>query len=264
MAYGTPPSTGDDDVRAYLTHILQHYRKAVPTDEEVADLRARYEAIGGSPLYAITARIVSGVQASLERRAPSGYRVYSAFKHSPPFIDEVVRRIAAGGTSAAIGVVLTPFPSRLSTEAYFAAVRSENGALSAPMRWSFRDGWHGHPRFLELWQSLVQEALVRSGDATVIFTSHSLPARIRRWKDVYEKAFEETAAALAARLGLAKWRRAYQSAGGGSGEWLGPGMEEVLRSDAEGGEKRFVVAPIGFLTDHLEVLYDIDVVAHGL
>lgn len=264
MAYGTPPSTAERDVEAYLAHVLEHYRKAVPTDDEVRGLQARYEAIGGSPLYGITERIVSGVQDLLDRLAPGGYRVCSAFKHSPPFIDEVVRRIAAEGVGAGVGVALAPFPSRMSTEAYFAEVRTASSALSASLDWGFRDRWHMHPRFIELWESLLKEALTTADEPTVLFTNHSLPARIRQWNDPYEQAFEETTSLLVDRLQLAKWRRAYQSAGGGTGEWLGPGFEEVLRQEAERGESRFVVAPIGFLTDHLEVLYDIDVVAMEL
>ena len=265
MAYGTAPTTSEGDVRAHLTHILQFYRRTDPTDEEVADLKMRYEAVSGSPLYDITARVVAATAGALEETAPGAFRVYSAMKHSPPFIEDVVREIAAHGCSRAVGLALTPFPSRLSSEGYYKLVRDANDALPAPLEWQFAESWHLHPGFLALWEDLVREALgafVRL--PVVLFTNHSLPERIRQWNDPYEQAFAATARELAVRLGLEDRGIAYQSAGAGGTPWLGPRLEDVLKERAAAGVRDVLLAPVGFVMDHLEVLYDIDVEARRL
>lgn len=264
MAYGSPPSMDDAAVHAYLRHILQFYRRTDPDPEAVVELRERYRAIGGSPLYAITERLAVGLQDALDRAAPGRFRVYWAMKHSPPFIEDVVPEMARAGFRQAIGVALAPFRSRLSTDGYYRVVQEANRGLPDPMTWVFADDWHLHPLFLSLWQDRIEEA--RRGlpeDALVVFTNHSLPERVRSWDDPYPAQFEATARALAERCGLPHWTTAYQSAGGGPGPWLGPDLAEVLRTYRENGGTHVLVAPIGFLMDHLEVLYDIDVEARA-
>lgn len=264
MAYGSPPSLDDEAVRAYLRHILQFYRRTDPTPEEVAHLQERYRAIGGSPLYAITERIAAALQHALDLSHPGRFRVYWAMKHSPPFIEDVVPRMAQDGLSRAIAVALAPFRSRLSTDGYYRVVEEANVRLPGPMTWSMVPDWHLHPLFLTLWQGRI-EAARRDlpDDALVVFTNHSLPERIRRWDDPYPDQFETTARTLAERCGLTRWTTAYQSAGGGAEPWLGPDLTDVLRSYRDQGGRHVLVAPIGFLMDHLEVLYDIDVEAQA-
>lgn len=261
MAYGSAPSMDDHDIRAYLDHILLFYRRASATDEEVRHLKQRYEAVGGSPLYDVTRRVVAGVQQRLDDEAPGAFRAHLAMKHSPPFIEDVTREIAASGCANAVGLALAPFPSRLSTEGYYELVRKTAEQLEAPVDWQFADSWHLHPTFVELWQQRIGETVSGLDDEPfVVFTNHSLPARIREWKDPYEHAFIDAATAVAARLGLEHWTHAFQSEGGGGVPWLGPSLDAVLRERFAAGHRTFVVAPIGFLMDHLEVLYDIDVV----
>ncbi len=262
MAYGSAPTLDDADIRAYLTHILQFYRKTDPTDEEIADLRARYEAVGGSPLNDVTRRLVRATQAALDAIERGAYAVRMAMKHSPPFVEDAVGEIARGGARQAIGVPLAPFRSRLSTEGYVTLVREANGALGNPVAWSFAADWHLHPRFLDLWQTRIEERLEELDEGpAVIFTNHSLPARIREWDDPYEAQFRATALALAERCGLARWSVAFQSEGGGRVPWLGPSLPDVLSEWVGKGVASVVVVPIGFLMDHLEILYDLDVVA---
>ncbi|GBC84492.1 Ferrochelatase [bacterium HR11] len=264
MAYGSPPSMDDEAIYAYLRHILQFYRRTDPDPEAVAHLKERYRAIGGSPLYGITERLAAGLQQALERASPGRFRVYWAMKHSPPFIEDVVPRMARDGLDRAIGVALAPFRSRLSTDGYYRVVQEANQGLTNPMAWTFADDWHLHPLFLALWQSRIEDA--RRGlpeTALVVFTNHSLPERVRRWGDPYPTQFEATARVLAERCRLPHWTIAYQSAGGGSEPWLGPDLIEVLRAYREGGGTHVLAAPIGFLMDHLEVLYDIDVEAQA-
>ncbi len=257
MAYGSAPSTAEPDVRAYLDHILQHYRNVSATDEQVRDLRARYEAIGGSPLFTITNRLARKVAKALRTRDVRA-KVHVAMKHSPPFIADVVNEIARSKVTGAVGFALAPFRSRLTSDAYYEAVRTAGADTNVD--WRFPDDWHLHPGFIAVWERLIREAAA-DADPVVVFTNHSLPARILSWNDPYPEQFAALAGILAQRLGLERWGMAFQSAGGGGQPWLGPSLFEVVGEWIGRGESDFVIAPIGFLMDHLEVLYDLDVEA---
>lgn len=257
MAYGTAPSLNDAAVRAYLNHILHFYRRATASDEAVSDLKARLVAAGGSPLYAVTQRL----NERLSQALGDEYVVFTGMKHSPPVLEDVVRDIAAAGFREAVGIPLAPFPSRLSTDGYVKAVDDANQRLSDAMRWRFIGEWYRNDRFLGLWEKLIREALAEHGASRhVVFTNHSLPVKIREWNDPYEAAFQGSAAALGDRLDTT-WSTAFQSAGGGGQPWLGPSLEEVLPDLKAAGHRRFLVVPIGFLMDHLEIRYDLDIVA---
>jgi len=255
MAYGSAPAHTEDGVRAYLDHILNHYRGATATDVEVADLLARYEAIGSSPLYDVTGRVARALQEALDRGSKP-YDVRVGMKHSPPFIADAVNVASEGGAASGVAIALAPFRSRLTSEAYYKEVREASAAHA--MEWVYPPDWHRHPRFLALWERLISDALRDGEDTVVVFTNHSLPARILQWNDPYPEQFAATAGELADRLGLHKWSLAFQSAGGGDQAWLGPSLFEVIGDWISQGAKDFVVAPIGFLADHLEVRYDID------
>ena len=263
MAYGSAPSMDDEAIFSYLRHILQYYRRTDPSEAEFDDLRERYRQTGGSPLYQITEDITEGLQQALQRKAPHQFRTYMAMKHSPPFIEEVVEQMAEDGLQQAIAVALSPFRSRLSTEGYYRMVTEANEGLEQPLDWSFSEGWNLHPLFLELWQDRLQEALKGKEDVFVIFTNHSLPARIQEWNDPYGSEFEATAEKLAERCSLTHWTTAYQSQGGGNQPWLGPPLEQVLKELKDQGSRDFLLAPVGFLMNHLEVLYDLDIAANS-
>ena len=264
MAYGSAPSLDDEAIFGYLRHILQYYRKIDPKQEEFQHLKERYQAIGGSPLYSITENIIRAVQSAFALRSPERFRVYMAMKHSSPFVEDVVGRMAQDGVERAIAVALVPFRSRLSTDGYYRLVRETNTRLDKPILWSFVDDWNLHPLFLQLWQNRIEDALrLHDQSPAVIFTNHSLPAQIRKWKDPYSDQFEATAKALAEKCRLSKWTLAYQSEGGGNQPWLGPDLVAVLQEWKGRGHERFLVAPIGFLMDHLETLYDLDVEAQS-
>ena len=260
MAYGSPSSLDETDIFEYLRHILVHYRKTDPTQEEFQHLKERYEAIGGSPLYSITERIAEAVQETLNLASPGRFRVHMAMKHSPPLIEDVVREMCESGLTQAVAVALAPFRSRLSSDAYYNAVRQANDQQDRPLQWSFAGNWHLHPLFLELWSKNIEEALSKHDTAPmVVFTNHSLPARIQEWDDPYAQQFELTAQTLARMCALSKWTTAFQSQGGGNQPWLGPSLADVLEESKTDGINAFLLAPIGFLMDHLEILYDLDV-----
>ncbi len=262
MAYGSAPSLDDQAIFRYLQHILQYYRKTEPTQEEFQDLKERYHSVGGSPLYTVTEKIAEALQDTLNLSVPESFRVYLAMKHSPPFIEDRVSQMAEAGVRQAIAVALAPFRSRLSTEGYYRLVRESNKQLGEPIQWSFVQNWNLHPLFLELWRNRIEETLhLQDRTPTVIFTNHSLPARIEKWRDPYTDEFERTAQALAKKCRLSQWTIAYQSDGGGSEPWLGPQLQDVLRDLRAEGKETCLLAPIGFLMDHLEILYDLDVKA---
>ncbi len=263
MAYGSAPSASKADVRAYLTHILQFYRRTDPTDDEITHLQRRYKAVGGSPLYEVTGRTVTALQRALDLAFPDAFEVVMAMKHSPPHIEDAVRQLAARGARRGVAVALAPFRSRLSTEGYYQLVSEVNEALETPLDWCYAPDWHLHPLFLELWQGRIDDALAAldGQEPWPVFTNHSLPLRIQDGGDPYPSQFEATARALAERCGLRHWSVAYQSAGRGNVPWLGPALGDVLAQQIAGGGKDVLVAPIGFLMDHLEVLYDLDVAA---
>ncbi len=263
MAYGTPASAAEAHVRPYLEHI-RHGRPV--SAAAVADLQRRYEAIGGySPLIEISARQAQGLADRLaELRPDVEWDVSLGMKHSPPFIAEGLARLAEAGPELIVLLPLAPHASRLTTEEYFAAAREAAAAakLEAPLV-PARE-WHTHPRFVRAWARRVRAALEYLPPGTaVVFTAHSLPARILEWNDPYPEKIRETAEAVARAVGLADWQVAYQSASQTGEPWLGPDVLEVIEELARQGIPAVLAVPVGFVADHLEVLYDLDIEARS-
>lgn len=260
MAYGSARTDMEDGVRAYLDHIVGYYRGTTASDGEVADLEARYEAIGGSPLYEMTGRVARGVQDLFDYSGDS-FDVRVAMKHSPPFIEDAVEAAAESGANHGVAVALAPFRSALTSDAYYKEV--EQASEGRNINWSHPGDWHLHPLFLGLWERLIAQSLLESDgdDTVVVFTNHSLPATRLSLDDPYVDQFTATAEALAGRLGLERWGSAFQSAGKTNQPWLGPTMFEVIGDWISRGADDFVIAPVGFLVDHLEVRYDLDIEA---
>ncbi|MBA2311594.1 MAG: ferrochelatase [Actinobacteria bacterium] len=256
MAYGTPRSLGD--VEAYYTDI----RHGVPPPSDLLEeLTQRYKAIGGSsPLYEITLAQARGVS---ER---TGVTTYLGQKHAAPFIPDAVAQMAADGVERAAGLVLAPHFSSMSVGDY--TRRAEKGAAEA--RWAGRleviPSWHVEPGYVEwlaarvltAFESLSPGARARS---TVIFSAHSLPERILESGDPYPEQLKETAEAVARIAGLERWEIGWQSAGRTADPWIGPDIGDVIRRLSDEGATGVVSCPCGFVADHLEVLYDVDIEA---
>ncbi len=255
MAYGTPASPGD--VEAYYTHVR---RGRPPTPELLAELQARYEAIGGiSPLSQRTAAQAAGIGAALG----DGYVVELGMKHARPFVEDGVAALARAGARRAVGLVLAPHYSRLSVGEYAARARAAGDELGIEV--DVVESWHLEPGYVDLLAGFVADGVAGLGEGCeVLFTAHSLPTRILAEGDPYPRQLEETAAAVAARVGLERWSVAWQSAGRTPEPWIGPDILEVLRARAASGSEGVLVCPAGFVSDHLEVLYDLDVEAAGL
>ncbi len=264
MAYGTP--AGPEEIEAYYTHIR---RGRPPTPELLAELRGRYAAIGGhSPLLELTRAQVMGLERALAEEGHPDVRVALGMKHAPPFIEDAVAELAAAGSRQILGLVLAPHYSKLSVGEY--AQRASAAAAAAPgaPEVSVVHSWHLAAGYLDFLSHAVCDALRTLPAETrprahVLFTAHSLPARILDDSDPYPTQLRETAAAVAARTGLERWSVAWQSAGRTPEPWLGPDVLEVLGDLAAAGVGAVVVCPAGFVADHLEVLYDLDIEARA-
>lgn len=259
MAYGTPATP--DDVEAYYTHVR---RGRPPTPELLADLRRRYDAIGStSPLRERTEAQAAGLRAALG----DGFHVELGMKHSAPFVEDGVAALAAAGVRRAVGLVLAPHYSALSVGEYVG--RAGKAAAAGPLQMTFVESWHLAPGYLGLLAGFVRDAVAQlvAGGAEpvhVLFTAHSLPARILETGDPYPTQLQETAAAVADRAGLDRWSVGWQSAGRTAEPWIGPDVLTVLPDLAATGIGGVVVCAAGFVSDHLEVLYDLDVEAAGV
>jgi ferrochelatase len=264
MAYGTPATP--DDITTYYTHI-RHGRP--PSEAEVAELRARYEAIGGlSPLAERSEAQRIGLQGALDRHGPHPrFCVVLGNKHAPPFIEDAVATLAEGGVHRAVALVLAPHYSRASVGEYLERAASAGAEHHIGIRPIHQ--WYMLPAFVDAMASAVHEAVSRLGTEParthVLFTAHSLPERALAG-DPYPEQLLTGAAAIAS-VGLprgASWSLCWQSAGRAAGPWRGPDVLERIADLAAGGDVDGVaVCPHGFVSEHLEILYDLDRVARG-
>lgn len=261
MAYGTPASR--DEVEPYYTDIR---RGRPPTPELLADLVRRYDAIGGaSPLAERTEDQRLGLQAALDARAPGELVVELGLKHADPRIEAGAARLVERGVERIVGLVLAPHYSSVSVGEYLA--RTKEAAAGTEVIGI--PSWHLEPAYLDFLAAAVRRSLAELPEKTkVLFTAHSVPQRVVDAGDPYPAQLRETATAVAERVGLAEWAGwsiAWQSAGRTPEPWLGPDILQVIRDLAGTGRAEGVlVCPCGFVADHLEVLYDLDVEARGV
>ncbi len=258
MAYGGPDSLAD--VRPYLLDV-RHHRPT--SDELVAEITERYRLIGGrSPILELTRAEAAGIEAALNGNAPTGerWRVWVAMRHWHPFIKDVLAEMAEAGVHRAVGLVMAPHYSRMSIAAYFArAAEAESPVELLPV-----ERWGLLPGYLDALLDRITAALARfpaevRDDVPVIFTAHSLPERILTWDDPYPRELRQTVDALTARLPGQPWEWAYQSAAATPDPWLGPDAGEVIARLAAEGTRHVLICPIGFVCEHVEILFDIDV-----
>jgi ferrochelatase len=243
MAYGSP--AGIDDIPAYLADI----REGKPVSEHaVEELKERYRRIGGhSPLDDVT----EAQRAALEREL--GLPVYVGMKHWRPRIASAVDAALAGGAERIVGVVLAPHYSRLSIAGYRAQLEE---ALAGRAELRFVASWHNFPPFID-----VLSTRVRGTHRHVVFTAHSLPARVLETGDPYQEQLFETSALVAQDAGVADWSFSYQSESPTGEPWLGPDILDHLVALKERGVTDVLVCPVGFVSDHLEIRWDIDIEA---
>ncbi|MDQ3679579.1 MAG: ferrochelatase [Actinomycetota bacterium] len=256
MAYGSPASA--DDVEAYYTHVR---RGSPPSSELLADLERRYAAIGGtSPLAERTRAQVAGISDSLG----DGFVVTLGQKHAAPFIEDGMATLLSAGVERVVGLVLAPHFSALSVAQYHQRAAAAGGGVA----YLGVERWNLHPVLIELLAERVLRSLIGlppGAPVETLFTAHSLPARALTLDEPsYPDQLGQTAGAVAARAGLARWRLAWQSAGRTADPWIGPDILEVISGLPDDGVEAVVVCPAGFVSDHLEVLYDVDIEARGV
>lgn len=257
MAYGTPGSR--EEVEPYYTRI-RHGRP--PTQEQLDDLIRRYDAIGGiSPLNELTQAQVAGIADALEALSPGTYDVRFGSKYTSPSIEETAAQFVADGIREVIGLTLTPHAASLGSAEYMARAQE---ALGDEVDFHPILSWYDTPGFLEILADKVKVAIhsLPEGmrdDPLVLFTAHSLPVRILEQGDTYPDQLADSARGIAELAGLARFEVAWQSAGRTPDPWLGPDILEVIAGMPARGEQAVVICPVGFVADHLEVLFDIDI-----
>ncbi|MEX1173020.1 MAG: ferrochelatase [Chloroflexota bacterium] len=257
MTYGSPDSL--DDVERYLTAVRGGRR---PTDELLVEFRRRYEVIGGSPLIERTMQQA----ASLEARLGSGWFAAAAMRFSEPSIQAGLRMFAGRGVRDVVGIILSPQYSPLLMGGYERDVATARTAIGdqAPMV-TFADPWYREPAFIAALGRRIRGGLARSGgvarDVPVLLTAHSLPKEVAEREPAYLAQLSETADLVAAAAGLApgQWTFCWQSAGHEPGEWMKPDFADLMPELAAAGRERVLVAPVQFLADHLEILYDVEI-----
>lgn len=267
MAHGAAESI--DQLPEYYTHVRGG---DPPPAALLKELSERYRAMGGrSPLKAITASLADQLQRELDRRHDRGaYRVRFGFRHAPPFLEETVRSLLADGGTEILGIVLAPHRSGFVDAGYRRPVEQALASATRTVRYRQVPEWFLEPSFIALEAAFVRRALVEvpphwAGSTRLCFTAHSLPEPIVAEGDPYTTQLREGARAIAERAGVPtrSYLQAWQSAGRTADRWLGPDLRDVLRNERERGTQAVVVCPHGFVSDHLEILYDIDVEARA-
>jgi ferrochelatase len=267
MAHGTPDSA--EEIEAFYTRIR---RGRPPTPELLAELTGRYEAIGGtSPLTARTRDQVEGLAAALEAAEPGRYAVRLGTKYVDPTIEEGMGELAGLGLDRVVGVVLTPHRSSMGSGEYFARAEAAAARAQVPIGLTVIPSWHRAPTFAGILAARTRAVLgalepTARTRVAVFFTAHSLPQRAVADGDPYPAQVAETGADIAHLLDLdtdptVTWGTAWQSAGRTADPWIGPDLLAEMDRVAAGGATAVVVCPVGFVSDHLEVLYDLDIEA---
>lgn len=259
MAYGTPETP--DQVEPYFTHI-RGGRK--PSPEAVSRLQTRYEKIGGrTPLLEITNSVARKLESVLSDSASEHVKVYVGMKHWHPYIADTLASIVADGITHLTAIVLAPHYSLMSVGGYRKAVQEGLSLLGADIPVTFVERWHQQPEFVELMSKLILEGLNQfsedeRGNVVPVFSAHSLPEKIRNWGDPYEAELHGSSKMVADNLNRHDWRFAWQSAGETGDPWLGPDILDFLDVLKSEGASNVLQIPIGFVCDHLEIMWDID------
>jgi ferrochelatase len=266
MAYGTPRTP--EEIEPYYTDIR---RGRPPTPEALADLTARYAAIGGvSPLAQLTEAQARALQGALDTAEPGRFSVSLGLKHATPKVEDTARRVAAAGASSVVGLVLAPHYSSFSIGQYLDRLRQGVAESGADIPVDGIESWATEPAFVDFLADDLSSRVTSMRERTegrvrVLFTAHSLPQRIIDGGDPYPDELRSTAEAVAARVGLVEgddWQIAWQSAGRTPEPWIGPDILEVIDQLGQANDVAgVIVSACGFVADHLEVLYDLDIEA---
>lgn len=260
MAYGTPYK--DEDIERYYTDIRHGH---TPSEEMIADLRGRYHAIGGlSPLAKITEAQAYGLEEVLNKSQEEvEFKTYIGLKHIEPFIEDAVEAMHKDGIKEAISIVLAPHYSSFSVEAYNKRAKDTADKLGGIEIKAINE-WYKQPKFINMWADRINETAKQIPadelmDTVLIVSAHSLPEKIKQHNDPYPDQLQETADLIFEKVVVPHYALGWQSEGKTGEPWLGPDVQDLTRA-LYGKEKykHFIYTPVGFVAEHLEVLYDND------
>jgi ferrochelatase len=263
MTYGSPATL--DDVPVYLQNVRGG---RAPDEELIREFRRRYELIGGSPLLRITREQAAALQEELNREHPDGpeFHVVAGMRFAPPFIADLVPEVA-GGAQQLVGIIMSPQYSPIIMSGYVKTLQEAVAKLNrSDLTLRIAEDWHLQPYFLQALTERVQQALDRfppdvRDRVPVLLTAHSMPKRVIEKEPGYIDDLKETAAKVAELAGLSpeRWMFCYQSAGHTPEEWLKPDFADLMPELRAAGHTHVLIAPVQFLADHLEILYDIEI-----
>ncbi len=260
LAYGTVTSV--ERMRCYLSDI----RGGRPmSDEFVDEFKHRYDLIGGSPLTGLTYDQAKKTGEELQRRGHD-MPVYLGMRHWSPWIKDAVGQMHLHGIEEATAIVMAPHYSKMSIGKYWEKLDEAQKIHGTSINFSVVNSWYRQPKFLQALENHVRAGLEKfpeevRGEVKVVFSAHSLPERLKKMGDPYDDELQDNARIVAERLGDIDWMFSYQSAAHTGEPWLGPQIEDVVVDLAKQGYKHMLVAPIGFVCDHVEILFDIDIEA---
>jgi protoporphyrin/coproporphyrin ferrochelatase len=261
MAYGTPYK--EEDIERYYTHIR---RGRKPSLESLEDLRERYEAIGGtSPLAKITLEQAENLEQHLNSiQDQYEFKMYLGLKHIEPFVEDAVQQMKEDGINEAVSIVLAPHFSTFSVKSYNGRAKEESDRIGGPTIHSI-ESWYKEPKFIQYWIDQVKQTYEQMSNeereqSVLIVSAHSLPEKIIAAGDPYPDQLQETADLIASGAGVTNYEVGWQSAGNTPEPWIGPDVQDLTRDlFEEKSYKTFVYIPVGFVADHLEVLFDNDI-----
>jgi ferrochelatase len=258
LAFGGPRSL--DEVEPFLTRLFKGRK---PSPEQLERVTERYRLIGGgSPLPEITIRQAKALEGSLNAHGYP-FKSYVGMRYGPPLIEETLRKIFDDGIREVVALPMTPFRSRASTGAYIEEMNRARKSIGERIEISFVEGWHLYPLFIESVREKIEEGLIQFTPEErkrihLIFSAHSLPTSLVV-NDPYISDMEESVKEVIKTIEPLPWRIAFQSRGMGPEEWLGPDVESVLEELSKKKIREVLIVPIGFVSDHIEILYDIDI-----
>ena len=258
LAFGGPRSL--EEVEPFLTRLFRNRR---PSPEQIEKVKERYQLIGGSsPLPEITSGQAKALENKLNQKGYS-FKSYVGMRYGHPLIEESLREIHGEGIREVVAIPMAPFRSLASTGAYMGEVSRSQRGLENEINVLFIEGWYDHPLFVDAVRGKIREGL--SGFTPeerervhLIFTAHSLPKSIVD-KDPYVHDMQESVKKVLEAMEPFPWHIAFQSRGGGPEEWIGPDVESVLVELSREKVREVLIVPIGFVSDHIEILYDIDI-----
>lgn len=258
LAFGGPRSL--EEVEPFLTRL---FRGRKPSPEQIERIKERYRLIGGaSPLPDITYRQAESLERRLNERGYP-FKSYVGMRYGHPLIEETLKEVLKDGIKEVIAIPMAPFRSQASTGAYIEEVARAKSNLGGGLEISFIEGWHLHPLFLEAVREKIREGLMEFSREErkrihLIFTAHSLP-KSTVGNESYVEDMNASVKGVLERIDSLPWHIAFQSKGGGPGEWIGPDVESVLTDLSAQGVDQVLIVPIGFVSDHIEILFDIDI-----